>query len=74
MISYYSEVQIIRKPMALAECGFNSEQVSLMRPIYFENCIMVLKQVVFIAKVVLISSGLYSRTLLYSFLGIVFKL
>ena len=28
---------IIRPPMALVESGFNSEQVSLMRPIYIEG-------------------------------------
>ena len=48
---------IIRPPMVLVEKGLNSKQVPLM---------LVLKQMVLIAKVVLISSGLYSRTLLYS--------
>ena len=43
----------------------NSEQVSLMRPIYIEKRILVLKQVVSIAKVVFILSGLNNGTLLY---------
>ena len=42
----YSEVQIIRPPMVLVESGLNSKQVSLMRFIWVENCISVLKQVV----------------------------
>ena len=33
----YSEVPIIRPLMVLVECLFNSEQVSLMRLIYFES-------------------------------------
>ena len=33
-----------------------------MRPIYIEKCILVLKQVVLIAKVVLISRGFNSET------------
>ena len=36
-----------------------------MRPIYIEKCILVLKQVVLIARVVLILSGLNSRTVLF---------
>ena len=36
-----------------------------MRPIYIENCTLVLRQVVLIAKGVLISSGLYNGILLY---------
>ena len=40
--------------MALVESGLNSEQVSLKTPIYIEKCISVLKQVVLIARVVLI--------------------
>ena len=51
--------------MVLVRNGLNSEQVLLMRPIYIENCILVLKQVVLIARVVLILSGLYSGILLY---------
>ena len=51
--------------MVLVKSGLNnSEQVSLMRPIYIENWILVLKQVVLIARIVLISSGLYRGTLL----------
>ena len=44
----YSEVPIIRPPMILVESGLNGEQVSLMKPIYIETCILVLKQVVLI--------------------------
>ena len=51
--------------MVLVESCLNSEQVSLMRSNYLEKYILVLKQVVIIAKVVLIWSGLYSGTLLY---------
>ena len=43
----------------------NREQVSLMRPIYIENRILELKQVVLIVRVVLISSGHYNGPLLY---------
>ena len=50
--------------MVPVESGLNSEQVPLMRPIYIENCILVLKKVALIVRVVLISSGLYSGTLL----------
>ena len=32
-----------------------------MIPIYIENCILLLKQVVLIGRVVLISSGLYHK-------------
>ena len=64
----YSEVPIIRPPKVLVENGHNSEQVSLMRPIYIENCILVLKQVVLMARVVLISNGLNSQTLLYLYI------
>ena len=43
----YSEVPIIRPPMVLVVSGLNGEQVSLlMRPIYIENCNLVLKLVV----------------------------
>ena len=52
--------------MTLVESGFNSEQVSLMRPFDIEKCVLVLKQVVLIARVILISKGLYSGTLLYN--------
>ena len=51
--------------MVLAEVGHKSKQVLLMRPIYIEKCIFVLKQVVLIAKVVLSWSGFYTVTLLY---------
>ena len=54
----FKEVPIIRPPMVLVESGLNNEQVSLMRPIYIENCISVLKQVILIARVVFISGGL----------------
>ena len=40
----YNEVPIIRHPMVLAENGLNSEQVLLMRLIYIEKCILVLKK------------------------------
>ena len=41
-----NHVPLRRPPLALAENGLNSEQVSLMRPIYMyiEKCILVLKQ------------------------------
>ena len=45
-----SEVPIVRPPLVLVESGLNSEQVSLMRAIYFGKCILVLKQVVLIAR------------------------
>ena len=61
----YNEVPIRRLPMEFVERCLNIEQVSLMRPISIENCILVLKQVVLIARVVLTSSGLYIGTLLY---------
>ena len=60
----YSEVPIIRPQMTLVESGLNSEQVSLMRPIYIEKMHFVQKHLVLIARMVLISSGLYSGTLL----------
>ena len=44
--------------MVLVESGLNSVQISLMRPTYIEQSILELKQVVLIARVVLISSGL----------------
>ena len=52
-------------PIVLDKIGLNSKQVSLMRPIYIEKCILVLKQVVLIARMVLFLSGLFSGTLLY---------
>ena len=61
----YSEIPIIRPPTVLVKSGLDSEQVSLMRPIFIENFILVLKQVVLIARVVLILSGLNSGTSLY---------
>ena len=48
--------------MVLVECDLNSEQVSLMRPIYIKKYILVLKQVVLIVRVVLILRGLYSTS------------
>ena len=39
---------------------------TIYRPIYIEKCILILKQVVFTARVVLIASGLYSGILLYN--------
>ena len=52
--------------MVQIESGLNCEvQVLLMRPIYIVKGILVLIQVVLIARVVLISSGLYSGTLPY---------
>ena len=59
-VSGSNEFLIIRPPIVLVESGLLSEQVSLLRPICIENCILVLKQLVLIVKVVLISSGLYS--------------
>ena len=41
--------------------GLYSEQASLMGPVYTEKCIIVLKQVILIARVVFISSGLHSE-------------
>ena len=40
----YSKVPLTRPPMVLVEAAFNSEQASLMRPFYIEECILVLKQ------------------------------
>ena len=48
--------------MELVDSSLNSEQVSLLRPICIENYILVQKQVVLTARVVLILSGLQSRT------------
>ena len=48
--------------MVLVECGHNNEQVSLIRSIYIENCILVLTQVVLIVGVVLILDGLCNGT------------
>ena len=44
----YSEVPIIRPPMVVVENGLNSDLVTLMRPIYIEKCILILKQVVLV--------------------------
>ena len=63
------EVPIIRPPMFLEESGLNSEQATIMRPIYCENRILVLKQVVFMARVVF-RVILFSRSLLYNELSI----
>ena len=60
----HSEFLIITPLMVLVENGLNSEQVSLKKTIYIENCILVIKQLV-LTRVVLISSGLYSGTLMY---------
>ena len=51
----YSQVQIIRPPLVLVGISINSEQVSLIRPIYIHKCILVLKQVVLTVRVVLIT-------------------
>ena len=48
--SQYTSLLIIRPPIVLVESGLNSEQVSLMSPIYIEKCILELKQRVFIAQ------------------------
>ena len=50
--------------MVLVKNGLNSEQVSLMKLVHIEKCILVVKQVVLIARSVFILSG----TLLYSVL------
>ena len=65
LLNNYGEVPIIGPPMVLVEGGLNSEQVSLMRPIYTEKCILVLKQVILIARVILIIAELYSITNLF---------
>ena len=54
----------VKSPMVLDESGLNSEKVLLMRPICLENYISVLKQVVLIAKLVLITSDLYCSTVI----------
>ena len=56
-----SEIPLNRPPMVLIESGLNSELVSLMRHICIKNCISLLKQVVFIARVGFIVSGLLSE-------------
>ena len=43
-----SQICMLKPPMVLEESGLISVQVSLMRPIYIEKCILVLKQVVLI--------------------------
>ena len=63
--SKYSEFPLIRPRIVFVESGLNSEQVSLMTPIYIKNAFLVLKQVVLIARVVFLVSGLYSGILLY---------
>ena len=50
--------------MVHVESGLLSEQVSLMRSICIENCILVQKQVVLKARVDLIWSGRYRGILL----------
>ena len=47
--------------MVLVQSGLNNEQVLLMRSMYIEKCILALKHVVSIAKIVLISSGLFAK-------------
>ena len=59
-----SEVPIIRPPIVHVESGLYSEQVSLIRPFNIEKWSWVLKQVVLIARMVIISRGLYSGILL----------
>ena len=66
----YSIMPIIRPPMVLVESCLNSEQVSLMRPVYIENSISVLKHIVLIARISLISSCLYIGIFLYILLSI----
>ena len=61
----YSEVPLIRPSTVPVESGLNGKQVSLMRPISIEKCILILKRVALIGRVVLIPSGLYCGTLLY---------
>ena len=51
--------------MVLVQSGLNNEQVSLVKPIYIEKYILVLKQVVLLARVVLISNGPHRGILLY---------
>ena len=60
----YSEVLLTRPLMVLVKSGYNSKQVSIMRLIYIDKYILVLKQVVLIARVVLILSGLNRENLL----------
>ena len=55
----YSKVPIIGPPIVPVKSGLDSEQVSLMSPIYIDNCILVLKQVGSKDWVVLISGGLF---------------
>ena len=58
----FHSYSIIRLQMELIKSGLNSEQASLRRPnaIYIE----IIKEVVLIARVVLISSGRLSGTIL----------
>ena len=46
----YREISLIRPPMVLDTSTLNTEQVSLTRPIWIENCILVLKQMVLIVR------------------------
>ena len=62
--AYYSEVLIIRRPMVLVKSSLYSEKVSL-DPFTLKITFLVLMQVVLIAMLALILSGLYSGTLLY---------
>ena len=65
-IAYCSEVPITRPPMVLVESGLNREQVSqnLRDTFTLKKCILLLKQVVRIIRVVLISIILIGRNLL----------
>ena len=54
--------------MVLVERVLNTEQVSLMRPIYIEKYILVLKQVVLIERMMLILSSRYNLTSLVQYL------
>ena len=53
--------------MVLVKSGLNSTQASLMRHIYTEKCVLVMKQAVLTVRMVLILSDLYTcnGTLLY---------
>ena len=52
------------KPMVLVKSSLEGERT---RPIYIEDCILVLKQVVIIARVILILSGLYREITVQQF-------
>ena len=46
IVHRYIKVPLIRPPMVLVKNGLSSEPVSVMRPVYIEKCILLLKQVV----------------------------